>query len=194
MKLTATHVKDEETILRRQESRRAVVGDLSGLLVPPAVPALDPANLISGVLEHQDVLDNRAVLHRIVRERLDRDALATAAALVSGDDDAGLAVVDAVAQGLGREAGEDDGVDRADARAREERGDRLPGHGQVDRDRVALLHAPGLEHVRDARDLAQELAKADVLVLARLVCLVNDGRLRRMSASGMRREELYRPC
>jgi hypothetical protein len=62
------------------------------------------------------VLDQRALLERVVDDRLCRDRLAAALALIGGDDDAGAAVLDTVPQGLGREAGEDDRVDGADAR------------------------------------------------------------------------------
>ena len=123
------------------------------------------------------MLNKRAVLQRIVSQLLDRDGLATAPALVRGDDDAGPAVVDAVPERLGREAREDDGVDGADAGAGEEGGDGLPGHGHVDRDGVALLHAVGLEDVGEAAHFAEELAERDLAALAGLVCLVNDGRL-----------------
>lgn len=169
-----THVKDEQRIFGRKQRGRAEVGDLGGLLVPPRVAALDKVDRVAGPLEHEDVLDDRAVLDGVVRELLDRDALAAAAALVGGDDDAGLAVVDTVAEGLGREAGEDDGVDGADAGAGEEGGDGLPGHGQVDRDGVALLDTPGLEHVCDAADFAEELAVADLGAFTGLISLVDD--------------------
>ena len=143
--------------------------------MPPAVTALDPVDRVAGALEDEDVLDNRAVLERGVRELLDRNGLATAAALVGGDDGAGLAVVDAVTKGLGGEAGENDGVDGAEAGAGEEGGDCLPGHGHVDGDSVTLLDAPLLENVRDAAGLAKELAIADLAALAGLISLVDDG-------------------
>lgn len=96
-----THVKDEERVLSREESGRAVVGNLGGLLVPPTITALNPVDWVASPLEDKDVLDNRAVLDGIVREALDGNGLATTAALIGGDDDAGLAIVDTVAEGLG---------------------------------------------------------------------------------------------
>ena len=68
-------------------------------------------------------------------------------------------------------------MDGTDTRAGEEGGDGLPCHGQIHRDGVALLDAIRLEDVRDAGDLTQELAVADILVLAGLICLVNDSSL-----------------
>ena len=175
--LDRTHVENEETVLRGGELRRAVVGDLEDLLVPPSITALDPVDGASGTLEHKNVLNVRAMLKRGISKLLDRNGLATAAALVGSDHDTGLAVVDAVAERLRGEASEDDGVDGAEAGAGEEGGDSLPGHGHVDGDGVALLDAPLLEDVRDAAGLAEELAVADLAALAGLVGLVDDGGL-----------------
>ena len=54
-----------------------------------------------------------------------------------------LRVVDAVAQGLGAEAAEDDGVRRADAGAGEQGNRQLGDHRHVEGDAVALLARPG---------------------------------------------------
>lgn len=88
------------------------------------------------------MLDERALLDGSIRDGLGRDGLASSTALVRGDENARLAVLDTVAEGLCREAGEDDGVDGANSRAGEERRDGVPGHGQIDGDGVALLDSP----------------------------------------------------
>lgn len=145
--------------------------------MPPLVTALGPRNLVAGPLEHENVLNNRAVLDSIVRELLDRDRLASTAALVGSDDDAGLAVVDTVAEGLGREPSEDDGVDGTDTRAGEECSDGLPCHRHVDRDGVALFDTIRLEDVGDAADFAEQLLVADFGAFTWLVGLVDDSGL-----------------
>ena len=146
--------------------------------MPPLVTALDPSDWVASVLQDDDGLDERALLESLVREALDVDGLATTAALVGGEDDAGLAVVDAVRERVGREAGEDDRVQGTDTRAGQEGRDGLPGHRHVDRDGVALADAVVLEDVGKPGDLAEELAVANVLVLAGLVGLVDDGSLK----------------
>ena len=123
------------------------------------------------------MLDVRAVLEGVVCQLLDSNRLSTAATFIRGDDNPRLAVINAVAERLRREAGEDDRVDGTNASACEEGSDGLPGHGHVDRDGVALLHAVGLEDVGEAAHFAEELAERDLAALAGLVCLVDDGRL-----------------
>jgi hypothetical protein len=73
-----------------------------------------------------------------------------------------LGVVDAVGERVGREAAEDDGVHRADARAGQHRVGRLGDHRQVDADPVALLDAAGLQHVGELADLGVQLAIGDL--------------------------------
>lgn len=91
-----THVENEQRIFRRHDLRRAVVRDLGGLFVPPLVATLCPWNLVSSALEHQDVLDDRALLDRGVGNDLGGDCLSTSATLIRGDQDARLAVVHAI--------------------------------------------------------------------------------------------------
>lgn len=175
--LTETHVKNEQRVFRREESGRAEVGDLGGLLVPPLVTALYKVDRVASPLEDEDVLDARAVLDSVVRELLDRDRLSATTTLIGSDDDARLAVIDAVAERFRREASENYGVDGTNTCAGEEGSDGLPGHGKVDGDCVALLDAVGLEHVRDAADLAEELAVADLSTFTWLIGLVDDSGL-----------------
>ena len=60
-----------------------------------------------------------------------------------------------------REAAEDDGVRRAEPRAREHRDRQLGNHAHVDRDRRPLLHAELLQRVREADDVALQLRVGD---------------------------------
>ena len=86
------------------------------------------------------------------------------------------AVVEAVANALGTEAAEDDGVNRADARAAEHGDGSLGDHRHVDDDAVALCNAVGEKRVGEAADFGVELAvgeSADVAGLA----LPDDGGL-----------------
>lgn len=145
--------------------------------MPPCITSRGERNLVSSTLEHQDLFDFWALLESGVNDSLGRDSLAAALALVRGNEDAGLAVLDTVAERLGREAGKDDRVNGADASTGEEGGNGVPGHGQVDGDGIALLDSKGLEDVGDGADLAQELAVRDLAAIAWLVGLVDDGGL-----------------
>ena len=92
---------------------------------------------------HDDdhVLDGRCALERLVGVPLERNDLPAAIAAVGRDDDLRLRVVHAVAQRLGREAAEDDRVDRADARAGEHRDHDLGDERHVDADAVPAPNA-----------------------------------------------------
>jgi hypothetical protein len=89
---------------------------------------------------------------------LERHHLATAPRAVLRDDHLGARVVEAVAHGLGREAAEDDGVHRADARAGEHADGGLGHHAHVDAHAVAGHDAELGERVGEAADLAVQLA------------------------------------
>ena len=143
-------------------------------VVPPQVAAVGPVDVVVAAPDDEDVLDGLlhagavAVAERHVDGGLERRDLALAVAAVGGDHELRAGVVDARAQAVGREAAEDDGVDRADARDREHRGDRLGDHRHVDRDAVALADAEPLEDVREALDLVGELGVGDAALVAGL--------------------------
>lgn len=158
---------------------RAVCGDSLGLLVPPLVAPCRPRNFLSGSLQYQNVLNEGTILERSINNSLGGDRLASALALVGGDDDTAFAVLDSVTQGLGGKAGEDHRVDGADSSAGKEGGHRLPVHGKVDRDGVALLDAEALEDVGDTADFCEEFAISDFFAVGRLVCFVNNSNLTR---------------
>ena len=145
--------------------------------MPPEIAALCERHLGARPLVHEAVRDVGTLLQSLIDDLLGADELAAALALVRGDADLGAGVDDAVAQGVGAEAGEDDGVQGADTCAGEEGDDCFWNHGEVDGDGVTLLHAHLLQHPRELADFAEELAVADGSALALLVCLVDDGGL-----------------
>ena len=143
--------------------------------MPPLVAACSPGYLAACALENKNVLDVRAVLERSIDDDFSRNGLAATTTLIRSKNDLALAVDDTVAEGLGREAGEDDGVNGTDARAGEEGGNSLPGHGQVDGDGVTFLNAERLEHVRDAGNFAEKLSIRYLGTFIGLIGLINDG-------------------
>ena len=145
--------------------------------MPPQISARGPRHFIPRTLQHEDVFDEGTLFDGRIDDHLRRDSLTAAPALVGGDDDARLAVLNTVAERLGGEAGKDDGMDGADASAGEEGSRGLPRHGEIDRDRVSLFDAEPFERVRDGAYFAEQFGVGDVFVLAGLVCLINDGRL-----------------
>ena len=141
-------------------------------VVPPHVAAVlhrGPAvERIADAADDEGVLDRRGRRQGVVDGRLERRRLAAPPAAVGGDDELRLRVVDAVAQRLGREPAEDDGVRRADARAGEHGDGQLGDHRHVDGDPVAGLDAQLEQGVGGLRDLALEVGVGDRPGVARL--------------------------
>ena len=98
---------------------------------------------------------------RLVGDVLERHGRAAAPRLVLGDEHLAAHVVHPVGERVGREAAEDDGVRRAEARAREHRDRGLGDHAEVDPDGRALLDAELLERVREPDDLALQVGVGD---------------------------------
>ena len=146
--------------------------------MPPVVTTFNPRHGVASPLEDKDLLDEGAIPDSGVGDGLSRNSLATTPSLVRSDEDARLAVDHTITKGLGGETGEDDGVDSANSGAGEEGGDGVPSHGEVDRNGVALLDAPGPEDVGDAADFAEQFGVADFATLTRLVGFVDDGGLK----------------
>ncbi len=126
-------------------------------LVVPDVTAR--AHLALGPLggDHDDVLERIEVAHDDVDGLLDRGDRALARGTVDGDQRLRLGELHPLADGLGREAAEDDVVRRTDARTGEHRDDDLRDHRQVDPDDVALLDAEVGERVGEALDVGQDV-------------------------------------
>src|SRR6185437_5684312 len=85
-------------------------------------------------LRHQHTLDGWAFGHRRVGYVFQRDDAAAPPATVRRHTDLRLRVVDAITQGLGAEAAEDDGVWRAYARAGEQANRQLWNHRHIEGD------------------------------------------------------------
>lgn len=168
-------VEEEKRVLRVDGNGREVGGPLLDLLVPPKVAALGEGDVGAGALVHQDVRHAGALLQGVVDDLLGADQLAAALPLVRGDDDPAAGIDDAVAEGVGREAGEDDRMDGAETGAGQHGDNSFGDHGHVDGDGVALADAHLLERPGDLRDVPQELAIGDITAVGGLVGLVSDG-------------------
>lgn len=171
----ARSVEEEERVLGVHGLGGNVVGPLVDLVVPPDIAALLHGDVGTGAAEDENVADGGALLESLVDDFLGANELAAALALVRGDDDAGIGVQDTVAQGVGGEAGKDDGVDGANSDTGENGDNGLGNHGKVNGDGVTLLDAHLLEGPGDLADIAEELRVGDVAAIFGLVGLVDDG-------------------
>ena len=154
----ARGVEDEQRILGVHVLGRAFRRHHRRGLVIPEVARRVHVDLAAGALDHDDPVDAVGLGERRVDIGLQRHLLAAAQAFVRGDDDLGLAVVDALGEAVGREAGEHHGVDRADPRAGQHRVGRFRNHRQIDGDAVALLDVAGAQDVGHPADFVVQLA------------------------------------
>ena len=143
-------------------------------VVPPHVP-VGPFDVLAGASDDEDVLDDGTVRDGPVDGGLEGAGLAAPVAAVGGDDELGLAVVDALAEGVDGEPAEDDHVHGADAGAGEHGDDRLRDHRHVDGDPVALLHPERGDGVGRLGDLVLEVGVGDGAAVTGLALPLDGG-------------------
>ncbi len=168
-------VEDEQRILGVHGLRRAVGGDVGHGLGIGQVATFLPAHRGAGTLDQHHGVDVRTLGQGLVDIGLERDALATAHALVGGDHHPAVGVEDAITQCLGREAAEYHRMDRTDAGAGQHGVGRLGDHRQVQADPVALLYPARLEHIGQAADVFVQLTIGDGLAVGGIVTFPDDG-------------------
>ena len=117
-------------------------------LLPPDIPAFLHRHGIAAALDHDDGLHGRRALDRRIHA-------------VGGDDQLGLAVIDAVLDGLRAEAAEDHRVHRTHAGAGQHRHHGLRDHRQVNGHPVPGPDAHVLEDVRQPADVKMQLLVGD---------------------------------
>ena len=126
----------------------------------PVVAARRHVDVRAGVANHQHSVERRFVIRfgqRGVDIRLERDVFAPAKAFIGGNHEAAAASFDAPGQGFGREAAEDDRMDRAKTRAGKHGEHAFHDHRHVDRYAIALADADSLERIGHGDDLAVQL-------------------------------------
>lgn len=168
-------VKEEERILRVHGLGGNVAGPLLNLLVPPQITAGNHVDVGASAAVDENVADVGALLQCIVDNLLGANELAASLTLVGGDDESGLGIKDTVAESVGRETGEDDGVDGADTDTGQDSNNGFGNHGHVDGDGIALLDAGLLEDPSNLGHITKKLAVGHVAALVDLVSLVDDG-------------------
>ena len=149
----ARSVQKEQWVLGVHDFGGDICRPLLDFLVPPPVAALGHGHVGASAFVNQAVGDIRALLEGIVDDLFSADQLASTLALVAGNNNLALRIIDTIAQGVGRETSEDDRMHGADARAGQESDQSLGNHGEIDGYGIALLDAHLLEHVGGLADL-----------------------------------------
>jgi hypothetical protein len=133
-------------------------------------------DLGAGVADDKHRLDIGALFECLVDGALQLQRLAGAVAIVGGDDEFAVGVLDAAGDGFGGETAEHHRMHRADARARQHRHRGFGDHRHVQRDAVALRHAEPDQRVRHAAGFGMEFAVADAAHRGlRVIAFPDDG-------------------
>jgi hypothetical protein len=167
-------VEDEQRIFRAHFDGRAFVGHFRRFLVVPDVAALVHQFVRAGALDHDHTLDVGALGERHVGVAFQGHRLAAAQALVGRHHHVAGAIENAAREAVGRKAGEDDRMNRAQPRAGEHRVGGFRNHRKINGDAVAFLHAVRFQHVGETADLAMQLRIGDVAQLRGIVALPDD--------------------
>ena len=140
----------------------------------PAVAAFPHRDLAAGAPNHDHVADRGRLLQGLVGIGLERHRPARPQALIGGDHQTRIAIGDPTRQAVGREAAEHHRMDRPDPGAGQHGIGHFRDHRQIDGDPVALLDAPGLQHIGEAADFFVQLPVADPLAVLGIVALPDD--------------------
>ena len=133
---------------------------------------------LRALLDHAAIRLVRGELDRLVEKRLVGDDAPGLEAAGGGEDQLRLGIVDAGGKLMRREAAEDDGMDRADARAGEHADHRFRDHRHIENDAVALADTEIGEHRAKGRNLVLQLRVAQDRLGAGDGAVMDDGRLR----------------
>ena len=123
------------------------------------VPVIAPGfhrHRLAGALDHDDMFDGGAAFEGLVDDVLQLDDLAVHEAAIAGDDDVGLAVIDAAVHRFDREAAVDHRVDRADLGAGQHGDGQFGDAAHVDGHAVAFLYAHAAQDVGEHAHFAAE--------------------------------------
>ena len=115
---------------------------------------------------HDDMLDTAHAFHGLVRHGLQVDALAAPLRGGGRKDDFCLGILDAHAEGIGGETGEDNAVNRTDAGAGQNRDDLLDGERHVKGHAIPFLEAEAFEGIGHFLHAAQQFCVADPRFIA----------------------------
>ncbi len=178
-------IEDVQRVRGSDWGARSGLGSRRGL-APVEVAAREELGPRFVPLENDAVLGTMArLLERAVEERLVLDDAVDLDAARAGEHDLRPRVVDSNRQLVRGEPAEDDGVDGAQASAREHGEDRLRHHRHVDDDRVAVPDPePGQRSCQDG-DLVAELGVGEDADRPRNRAVVDQRRLVRAAAVGV---------
>src|SRR5690606_22847099 len=120
---------------------------LDDLVVPPDITPALHGHIGSCVFENNNAGNVGAAVERLIDDAFEVDDLLTPTSAIGCYDDAGSGIGNTIDQRLGRKAGKDNGMNCANAGAREDRKYELRDHGEVDTYPVTLFDALSFQHI-----------------------------------------------
>ena len=143
----ARGVKDEQRVFSVHAfGFTLAVGGCGGFVIPH-VAATAPCHIATGTLYHNNGIDPGAFIEGFVHVCFQWNVLTTAHALIRGNDQLTIGVVNAALQGFGREAAEYHRVNSADTGAGEHRVRSFGNHGKVNAHPIALFYTSGAHDI-----------------------------------------------
>ena len=136
-----------------------------GQVLPPDIASVLHRRVARRATQHHRLLDRGSLVERGIRVLLQRHRVALAQALVLGDQQLALHVIEPARQGVGAETAEDDRVGGTQPGAGEHCHRQLGHHAHVDSDRGTLLDSELLQRVGKANDLGLQVLEGDGALL-----------------------------
>jgi len=174
-------VEKEQGILGVHDLRRTIRTLFDDFLMPPKITTFGPRNLGACSTEDENIPDMGAFLQCVVDDFLGANGFPTTTALIGGQDDTRVCVIDTIAQGFRGEAGKDDGMECAETNDCEEGDDGLGNHGHVNCDSIALFDAQFFEHIGQFTDFSEKFAVRDLSAMTGFIRFVQNGNLTSVS-------------
>jgi hypothetical protein len=171
-------VEEEKRVLRIKDLGRADGALFLDFLMPPEITAFGPGDLGAGTTENDAIADLGTFLERIVDDLLGADRFSASTTFVGGQDNAGICIVDSVAERFRGETGKDDRMESTETNNCEEGNDGFGDHGHVNCDGITLFDAQLLEDIGQFADFTVQFAIGDISALIGFIGFVNNRNLR----------------
>ena len=156
-------VQNEQRVFCVHLGRRAVGARLGCHGVVVEVTTVNPCGLTACAFHHQTLHIVIAVQQGLVRVCFQRCLTTAARCFVCCDNDLGVTPLNTGGQSVGREAGKNDRVDRADTGTGQHRIGSFRDHREINDNAVTAFDTQGLQNVRHTADAAMQFLVGDVL-------------------------------
>ena len=167
-------IKNKQRVFRVHRFRRAIGAYRRHFVVIPAVAAFLHCHCCARALHDDHVCDAWAFGQRFIHILFQRHGFAAAQAFIRGNDNPGLAILDAPRHTVRREAAKYHRMHRPDARAGQHGVSRFRNHRHVNGDPVTLFDPARLQHIGEMANCFMQRVVGDVLALRRIVAFPDD--------------------